>query len=468
MSAIAVIVGVLVIGVVAIALTIKKLLFICQPNEVLIFSGGRTAGTGAGASVGYKAIKGGRKIKVPLLEVVNRIELTNMAINVGVAGAYSKGGIPLNVDGVANVKVAGQGQILDNAVERLMGKPKAEIMQIARETLEGNLRGVLATLTPEDVNSDKIKFAQSLMEEATDDLSRLGLVLDTLNIQNVSDEDGYLDAIGRQSSAVVRKNAIVAEAERKAESVQREAHNRQDTELVRIDNAIQTLKAETQKQVTQAQTSQAALVAESRGEIAALVAEAEAEIDVQKARMSRVEKQLEADVITPARAKMEAAINEARGDAAKIIEEGKAKVSALRQMTTVWKTAGDAGRDIFLMQKLHPLIETITDTVVGVKVDKVTVLGTGGGNGAGDLASQVIAGNEKMKAALGVDVVGALQSRLAQPAEVVTPTEVSAPVIEAQPEVAKAIPAPKARPANTAQRRMAAPPPAATPARPVG
>lgn len=137
-------------------------------------------------------------------------------------------------------------------------------------------------------------------------------------------------------------------------------------------------------------------------------------------------------------------------------------------MTTVWKTVGDAGRDIFLMQKLHPLIETITDTVVGVKVDKVTVLGTGGGNGAGDLASQVIAGNEKMKAALGVDVVGALQSRLAQPAEVVTPTEVSAPVIEAQPEVAKAIPAPKARPANTAQRRMAAPPPAATPARPVG
>lgn len=411
MSAIAVIAGVLVLGVGAIALTIKKLLFICQPNEVLIFSGGRSKGDGK--SVGYRAIKGGRKIKMPLLEVVNRIELTNMAINVGVSGAYSKGGIPLNVDGVANVKVAGQGEILDNAVERLMGKPKAEIMQIARETLEGNLRGVLATLTPEDVNSDKIKFAQSLMEEATDDLSRLGLILDTLNIQNVSDENGYLDAIGRQSGAVVRKNAIVAEAERKAESVQREAHNRQDTELVRIDNAIQTLKAETQKQVTEAETSKAALVAESRGEVAALVAEAEAEIDVQKERITRLEKQLEADVITPARAQMEAAINAARGSAAKIIEEGKAKVAALRQMTTVWKAAGDAGREIFLMQKLGPLVSTLTETVVGVKVDKVTVLGTGGsGNGHSDLASQVIAGNERMKAALGVDVIGALQARL--------------------------------------------------------
>ena len=78
-----------------------------------------------------------------------------MLIEVAVQGAYSKGGIPLNVHGVANVKIAGEQPVLDNAIERFLGVDRARIMAIAKETLEGNLRGVLATLTPEEVNEDK-------------------------------------------------------------------------------------------------------------------------------------------------------------------------------------------------------------------------------------------------------------------------------------------------------------------------
>ncbi|MCA9223274.1 MAG: flotillin family protein, partial [Planctomycetales bacterium] len=179
-----------VVGLLAIALTVKKLLYICQPNEVLIFSGGSRR-VADGRRVRYKAIKGGRKIKIPLFEVVDRMDLTNMAISVAVHGAFSKGGIPLNVDGVANVKIAGTEPALGNAVERLLGKGRAEIIAIAKETLEGNLRGVLATLTPEEVNADKLAFAQRLMDEADHDLTRLGIELDTLKIQNVSDGVGY-------------------------------------------------------------------------------------------------------------------------------------------------------------------------------------------------------------------------------------------------------------------------------------
>ena len=403
------IIGLLALG--AVALVVMKLLYISGPNEVLIFSGRQHRVSGRQHLVGYRAIKGGRKLKWPLLEAVDRMDLTNMAINVSVKGAFSKGGIPLNVDGVANVKVGGQEPLLANAVERLLGKPRAEIIRIAKETLEGNLRGVLATMTPEQVNSDKITFAKQLMEEADQDLHRLGVELDTLKVQNVSDERGYLDSIGRVSSAMIQRDAAIAEAESQATSVIRDSENVREAELVRIDAAIRTLEAETKRQVTDAKTLQAALVAESQGEIQALVAEAKAQILVQKARIGQVRQKLEADVIATAEAELQAAVSKARGEAAKIVEDGRATADVLTQVTRAWKQAGANARDVFLMQKLDALVETLTGTVEAIEIDKVTVLGVGA-NGGPDLASKAISVSEQVKAALGVDLAQALQSRL--------------------------------------------------------
>ena len=137
----------------------------------------------------------------------DRIELTNMIIEVAVTNAYSKGGIPLTVNGVANIKIPGELPLLHNALERFLGRTRQEIMQVARETLEGNLRGVLATLTPEQVNQDKEAFALKLTEEAEHDLNRMGLVLDTLKIQNVSDDVGYLDDAYRRSRRAIESLA---------------------------------------------------------------------------------------------------------------------------------------------------------------------------------------------------------------------------------------------------------------------
>ena len=103
-----------------------------------------------------------------------------MIIGLQVRNAYSKGGIPLNVQGIANIKVPGEEPLLNNTLERFLGKSREEIMKTARETLEGNLRGVMATLTPEQVNQDKEAFAMKLTEEAEHDLTNIGLVLDTL------------------------------------------------------------------------------------------------------------------------------------------------------------------------------------------------------------------------------------------------------------------------------------------------
>ena len=153
---------------------IKNLYYICQPNEVLIFAGGKQRSQQR--LLGYRLVKGGSSIRTPLLEKVMRMNLTNMIIELKVTNAYSKGGIPLQVDGVANIKIAGEEPTIHNAIERLLGKPRKEIEKIAKETLEGNLRGVLASLTPEQVNEDKIAFAKSLLDEAEEDLQKLGLV----------------------------------------------------------------------------------------------------------------------------------------------------------------------------------------------------------------------------------------------------------------------------------------------------
>lgn len=391
-------------------LVVRRLLFICQPNEVLIFSGGHRELLGR--SVGYRVIKGGRAVRIPLFETVDRMDLTNMSIEVSVRGAYSKGGIPLNVHGIANVKIAGEQPVLSNAVERFLGVDRTKIMAVAKEILEGNLRGVLASLTPEEVNEDKIKFAQSLLQEAEDDLQRLGLELDTLKIQDVSDDAGYLDSIGRRQSAEVQKRAFIAEAKFRAEAAIQAAQNRQETELSRIEAHIGTLRAVNEKRLADARTRAEALVAESRGQVSAKLARAEAELDVQRARVEQVRRQLQADVLEPARAERSAAEAEAKGKAATIVEQGRATASSMEHIAATWQAIGSGAREVFLLQKVDELMHIVMSTVSQLKVDRLTVLG-GIGNGAqGELTGKVIAASEQLKAATGVDLLTALKERL--------------------------------------------------------
>jgi flotillin len=422
--------------VIILALVIKNLLFICQPNEVLIFSGGQS-GSAGGRKVGYRIIKGGRAIRVPLFEVVDRMDLTNMPIEVQVAGAYSKGGIPLNVHGIANVKIAGEQPVLDNAIERFLGVPREKIMAVAKETLEGNLRGVLATLTPEEVNEDKIKFAQSLLDEAEDDLRRLGIELDTLKIQDVSDDKGYLDSIGRKQSAEVQKRAVIAEARSSAEAAVRAASNRQETEISQLDAKLGALRADNARRVADAQTRAAAMIAEAQGQVAARLARAEVELDVQKARVEQVRRQLQADVLEPARAARAAAEADAKGQAATIVEQGRATAQAMDHIAATWRRVGPAAREVFLMQKVDELMRIVMGTVGELKVDRLTMLGGAGngGNGSGaphngdlaTLATRIIATNEQIKAVAGVDLLQAVAGKAAaktpaQPPSPPTPT----------------------------------------------
>lgn len=375
-----------------------NLLYICEPNEVLIFSGRK--GTEGHP---YRTVKGGRSVRVPLLERVDRLDLTNMIIDVAVQGAYSKGGIPLLVQGVANVKIAGHDPVLGNAVERLLGKSRNDVMLIAKEVLEGNLRGVLAQLTPEAVNEDKIAFAEQLLDEAEPDLARLGLVLDTMKIQNVADDRGYLDSLGRQQSAEIIKKSRIAEANAKAAAIMRDATNRQRARLTELDSETEIARAQADRRIADALTKAKAMVAESIGQVDAQIARAEAALLAEEARVEQVRLRLEADVIEPARADMEAGISEAKGRASVILEEGRATVHVLREMIGVWKRAGDNARDVFLMQKFQKVIEALASTIGTVKVDKLTML-PGSGDAGDATSAKVVRLVEELKGALGVDL----------------------------------------------------------------
>jgi len=381
---------------------VTRLIYICAPNEVLIFSGTRRQV--GNREVGYRLVQGGRGIRIPMLERVDRMDLTNMIIDLRVQGAYSKGGIPLNVEGVANLKIAGHDPVIGNAIERFLGKTREEIMKVARETLEGNLRGVLATLTPEEVNRDRVKFAEELLTEADKDLHSLGLELDTLKIQNVSDDKGYLDSLGRAQSAGLIMRSRVAEAENHAISAQRSAENFETQEIAKIEAEIAMARADANKRILDAQTKKGAMVAEQQSAVTAAVAKATAEVAVQKARLEQVRLQLTADQIKPAEAARQQSIENARGEAAQIIENGKATAEALRQMAATWRKQGDSARQILVAQKLSGLIGQLMSTVSALPIDKVTFIDRGLTDGGNNLAVKAAVAAEQLKHTIGVDV----------------------------------------------------------------
>ena len=365
---------------------LRQLYYICQPSEVLIFAGLRRR-IGSGQQVGYRTVRGGSALRIPVLEEVMRLDLSNMTIDLRVENAYSKGGIPLNVSGVANIKISGDEPGIHNAIERLIGKEQTEIRHIAKETLEGNLRGVMASLTPEQLNEDKVTFARTLLEEAEDDLQKLGLVLDTLQIQNISDDVRYLDSIGRKQLVELKRDSRIAEAEAKSQSSVKQAENERITSLRRLDKELAIATAEAEKRVKDALTRRDALVAEVEAKVGAELARAEAEIPVQQERIKQVTEQLQADVIAPAESECKTMVAEAKGQAATIVEQGRSQAEGLRDLVESLKKSGDDAKRLFLLQKLEPLLTMLSDTVQPIEVEEVNLIGERDGQGNLSLAT---------------------------------------------------------------------------------
>ncbi|MDH3299736.1 MAG: SPFH domain-containing protein [Acidimicrobiia bacterium] len=415
MEFLAIIAVFVVVIIMAAAFAVRSLIVICPPNKVAVVSG-RTRQLSDGRSVGYRVIKGGRLLRIPLIEKVDFMDLNTIPIEVSVSNAYSKGAIPLDVQGVANIKVSSREGLLENSVERFLGRNADYIQQIAKENLEANLRGVLATLTPEEVNEDRLKFAQTLIDEADDDIRTLGLELDVLKIQNVTDQVGYLEAVGRRRTANVLREARETEADQAAEAEEAEASGRQRAELARVQADLVIAEEENKLRVRRAELEAEAHSSEERAEVAADVARVEAQQHLEEQRIELQKRRLAADVLEPARAQLQAMQLEAQGRAARIIEDGKAEVEVYKRLQEEYAAAGPEARDILMLKMLPEIVELITETVNGIDIDKVTVIDNGSGEGGiGGVARQmpaaVVSIAEQIETATGVNILDVVARR---------------------------------------------------------
>jgi len=344
----------LIVLVVLIAFFIAMALFSrnylkVAPNMAAVLSG-RKRKLPDGRSVGYRMVRGGAALRIPLLEKVDYLSLNVFTIPLEIRRAYTVQGVPVSVKAVANVKIRGDESSLHAAAERFLGMKHDEIQRVIFQTLEGHLRSILGTLTVEEVNSDRQSFAQKLTSEAAMDLEKMGIGVDVLTIQEISDEEDYLNNLGRKRAAEVKRDAQIGEAEAEREAKQKSSEALQLGEKAKYeaeasiaqaqrDFAMRQAKYQAEVEIEKAKAAQAGPLTQAQSRQAVVAEEVRVErvrtqemIAQQEQEVLRRQKELEATVIKPADAERQAAIVRAEAAKTSAILEAEGKRSALIAM----------------------------------------------------------------------------------------------------------------------------------------
>lgn len=398
-------VGILLAAVTFIAL-VAKFTVVGNPSELLIISGRRSAG-----DLGYRTLIGGRTVVVPILEKVAKLSLRNMQVALEVK-AQSGGGkmIPVNVNGVANVKVSSDPEVRGNAIERFLGEAQEEMERVARETLEGGLRAVIGKMTPEEIVEDRDKFVATVMNEVNDDFRKLGMVIDSVNIQNVHDDDQYLESIARKASADVRATARQYEAQRKADADIKEAESEALARRAKAERDAEARSAEAsgRQKAESARLGADKAIAEANNALRIRQAELAREASVKEAEAQTAAAQAEearllATQVKQANADRETAKAKAEGAAATVLEEGKARAAAIECIGQAIQRNPDALK-VMLAEMLPGVVQEITKTISNVQLGHVTVIDSGNG--------QAIAGAALGRARMLTESLATLESVL--------------------------------------------------------
>jgi flotillin len=312
------------------------------PNVAAVISG-RSRKLSDGTMVGYRLVRGGATLIVPFLEKVDYLNLNVLTVPLATSRAYTGQGVPVSVKAVANVKIKGDDESLRAASERFLGMKPEEFHRLVFQTLEGHLRAILGTLTVEEINNDRQSFAQKLASEAAGDLEKMGIGLDALTIQEISDDEGYLDALGKKRTAEVRRDAEIGEAEATRDSKIKASLAMQEGEKVRLESEALIAASTRQTEVQRAQYTAEILREKAKSDQAGPLADAKArqevvaeevrierirtqeQIAVQEQEVLRKEKELEATVVKKAEAERRAAVLRAQGEqeAAILAAEGR-------------------------------------------------------------------------------------------------------------------------------------------------
>jgi flotillin len=240
-------IGVLLVAVIAYVIAYLAFLKKVGPNEVLVVSGR--------GKVSF--ITGGADMVIPLFHTWNTLSLEVMTLDVTTPEVYTSQGVPIMVDGVAQIKVKKDEPSLHAASERFLGKSPDEIARIALETVQGHLRAILGTLTVEDIYKNRDQFAQKVQEISAGDLANMGLGIDSFTIRDIRDKHGYLEALGKPRIAEVKRAASVAEAVATKEAQIAQADAERET---------RERQAEAQRLAQQAEAQRDASIAEAQAD----------------------------------------------------------------------------------------------------------------------------------------------------------------------------------------------------------
>jgi len=364
----------------------KRLLFVCRPNELLVVSG-RKQTLPSGTTVNFTVVSSGRLWRVPFLQDVKRMDLRLIPIEIAVKKVLSQGNIPLDIHAMANVKITSDPGFVHNAAERFLDLPPDNIQTAARQTLEGMIRGIIATMTPEQVNEDRIGFAERLLEQTLVDFSKMGLHLDTLKILRVEDEAKYLVNLGRTQIANAIRDAENAENQANQEIAQEEAKARQAAEVATKDAQIGVATQRNQLRALSGQLEGKAQSVEREAAVAAEQARWEAEQELQAVRATMEQKRLLVEVVLPAEARAKAAALIAEGDAAPRREQGNATAEVIRAMADAVAAAGPEAREMFVLAQLDTLVGQIAARVRTMQIGNAQVVDSGDGRALPALAA---------------------------------------------------------------------------------
>jgi flotillin len=291
------------------------------PNQVLVVSGRQYKVTDADGAVytrGFRIVKGGGTFVFPVIEKVDILSLELLTIDVQTPEVYTSKGVPVKVDGVAQIKVKGDDVSIATASEQFLSKSTDEIKNVAMQTMEGHLRAILGTMTVEDIYQNRDAFASKVQEVAAGDMANMGLGIVSFTIRDIRDAQGYLEALGKPRIAQVKRDAQIAQAEAdrdamikssQATQAGQEAKFAADTKIAESQRDYQMNVATYQASVNE-KKAQADLAYDLQKyktgqlvkaeEVQVSIIEKQKQIELQQQEILRKQRELEANVQKPA------------------------------------------------------------------------------------------------------------------------------------------------------------------------
>jgi len=348
----------------------------CPSDKILVIYGKTGGGTSA------KTLAGGAAFVVPVFQSYEYLDLTPISIDVNLVGALSKQNIRVNVPSRFTVGISTKEDTMLNAAERLLGKTTEQIREIAKDILFGQLRLVVATMDIEEINSDRDKFLSNVATNVDAELRKIGLSLINVNVTDIQDESGYIEALGKEAAAKAINDAKMSVAEKTRDGSIGEANARRD-------QRIKVSDAEAGAKVGEAESNAKAINGENESLI--LIAKSNAERQVAEAEALR--KATAAEKIQKAKSLEDAYLAEKEAEMARAARELAKQAEGFDQLV---KASGGNSRDAILMliaDKLENLVATQVEAIKNIKIDKVTVWDGGNGSeGEGNSTSKFVSG----------------------------------------------------------------------------